>query len=562
MRLPRHNMGGAQSLGQVDVGASGRKWAAETNAEKSMIGAFGQIGIAAGKIFDAQDDAEDSLLYQQTLHADTIANTDITTFLNNTPQVDVNLESTPLGVVEWLEKNKTKYTIENGRIATDKFSLDYLKDHYAEQGKNALSTLKDTEYRDDYVGNMTSQINVAAGQATLNQIKQRQSRLRAEADITYNNAVDSLDEGLALQLIEDNVKNKVWTPEDEVVKRAELGGQIDYNSYSKRYQSNNPGDLQDLSEDIWNNPNRMTNQQRMTLSEKTNSKIAKANSVHEAAVSKNNSDRSKAKQNTVLMDLSENGAMTWQRLKKATQGMLPEDITTIVTLNRSLSQESKVTKLKSNPDIVNELDNQILSLATLDENVTQPQAKAAATRAINDAVYLGPDGGGITGADGMRMMADVEKMEKMPFNSQDYNNAEEIIYNNIVGASKKSPAFAILENASVSKAQAIKMQQDLIRAMQIGEEGFSATDWVNENLWEYVSSEYHNNINTAREKTGMYAFKETTAVSGVSVIDLVETKAKIDRALKNKSITEKGAEEAWLKANLISRQSALQNKGE
>ncbi|RKZ95355.1 MAG: hypothetical protein DRQ40_03830 [Gammaproteobacteria bacterium] len=422
--------------------------------------------------------------------------------------------------------------------------------------------MKDTEYRDDYVGNMTNQINVAAGQATLNQIKQRQSRLRAEADITYNDAVDSLDEGLALQLIEDNVKNKVWTPEDEVVKRAELGGQIDYNSYSKRYQSNNPGDLQDLSEDIWNNPNRMTNQQRMTLSEKTNSKIAKANSAHEAAVSKNNSDRSKAKQNTVLMDLSENGAMTWQRLKKATQGMLPEDITTIVTLNRSLSQESKVTKLKSNPDIVNELDNQILSLATLDENVTQPQAKAAATRAINDAVYLGPDGGGITGADGMRMMADVEKMEKMPFNSQDYNNAEEIIYNNIVGASKKSPAFAILENASVSKAQAIKMQQDLIRAMQIGEEGFSATDWVNENLWEYVSSEYHNNINTAREKTGMYAFKETTAVSGVSVIDLVETKAKIDRALKNKSITAKGAEEAWLKANLISRQSALQNKGE
>jgi len=527
-------MGGAQSLGQVDVGASGRKWAAETNAEKSMIGAFGQIGIAAGKIFDAQDDAEDSLLYQQTLHADTIANTDITTFLNNTPQVDVNLESTPLGVVEWLEKNKTKYTIENGRIATDKFSLDYLKDHYAEQGKNALSTLKDTEYRDDYVGNMTNQINVAAGQATLNQIKQRQSRLRADADNTYNDALNNADEGLALQLIEDNVKNKVWTPEDEVAKKAELGGIIDHGIALEVLATGTPAEVQRLEYDIWNTPNRMSNAQVASLDDQIKAREKADTARVTARNDKVKTEISQANRADLTSRIAQSGTIPWSDIDNA--NLSPMDEIAVVSLNKS-SVESNA--LKSDPQTEIAMQLQVMELSIPSE-VPIHQARYAALVAVSSNLSDGL----LTPEDADKFFDAIKGAESLPYNTAEYKRATDRIYLTLVGVSKDANSFT--DKSAVNRLNALNMEEAMIADMRAQGTEFNADKWVSEKMPTYALRGLKKNADKLeREQYKAFAIKENIKSEDGStskITNITATEDKIRQQYKDGKINKAQAD--------------------
>ena len=238
MKLQRHNVGGVQSLGQVDINAPGRKWQAKTQAKTSMTNAFYEGSNQLSTVFKAQDDAGGELLLQQRLLADGVHHARSLSYLENTPNLDLaNGKDIPDDIrtyaMQWAVDNPDANGNAPQNVKTHEIIDGYMQSEYRSTIDASVNALAESGHAADYVKAIDGSVIEGTAKTLKIQLTQRQEDLKAQADTQFAAAVQVNDELSAELIAANNVKIGAWTPQVAAEKLAKLGPQLDYNNVNE-----------------------------------------------------------------------------------------------------------------------------------------------------------------------------------------------------------------------------------------------------------------------------------------------------------------------------------------
>jgi len=237
MKLRQHNLGGAQSLGQVNINAPAQKWQAKTNAQNSMVNAFQQGANVLSELFDAQDDAGSKLLLQERILADGVVHARSLSYLENSPVIDLAAQDVPDSVrayaTQWATDNPDAQGNAPQRVKTHEIIDGYMQNIYRDTTSASVDALKDSGLASDYVKAMDEGIIRGSAQTMKIKLTQRQEDLKASADAQFGAAVQANDETSAQIIAGNNVEIGAWTPKIAAENLAKLGPQLDYNNINE-----------------------------------------------------------------------------------------------------------------------------------------------------------------------------------------------------------------------------------------------------------------------------------------------------------------------------------------
>lgn len=525
MRLPQGKRTGVQSLGRGDINAPSREWAAKTNARNAMVGAIQSTLKVIGDVYEKQDDNANQLKYRQHVQQDKAAMEEARVFMANTSVVDVENFKGPDGILKFLEANPGKYRDEPGGTTakTHGFMLDYAKFQAEELNKGAMESLQGTKYQSNYVADMTSTVVGSIQGLGTSKAKQAQAANSAKAGILYQDAVDGLDENSAMEMIESNVGNGTWTPEFAAEKQMTLGRDIDHGSALARLSSNSAGELGVLASEVFTEPNRMSNTQRMSIYDKAESKRARIEGAQQQAREKWKNERSgKARTGLMRQLYTDQQPMTVDDIANA--GLSDADERAMYALNDQF--RAKAAKAPTSPRFMANVQMEMAELS-----VPSQESIARRKMDLKNRLAEGLMSGELSPDDAPKLFNQVESMSKVPYATPQYKQARDMIFVALVGGVETNE-WNMGQATQVSKLNAYNMVNGLHAAYQ--EEGaeFEPTEWVQANVKQFETEAMQETSRTLDEQLGQgYIIRGSDGYP-----DSAATREKMKRDYKNGKI--------------------------
>ena len=258
MRLPEARVGGVQSLGREDINQPNQKWRAEMQTRSAIGDAFTQAGKLFADIFAGQNEAKNLQLLNQRILDDRTLHTTTLDYMTNVQQIDLSEESdAPKEVREyaaaWAKKNAKPGQGPVTSVPTHEIIDGYTREMFDRTSASSLEALKGTKLEGQYLQNMTPSMVAGASVSVTQKLKQKQTELKAGADLQYNEAVNRMDPVQAKQIADANLASGAWTPPEYAKAMEEMPGQIYEVQVQERiYNATSESQVAQLQREIFN----------------------------------------------------------------------------------------------------------------------------------------------------------------------------------------------------------------------------------------------------------------------------------------------------------------------
>lgn len=230
MKLPGRIRSNVETLGRHDIYGPIKAANAEAQATEAWGRAFDKAGKLLGELMDDQDDAKELLMLRERIMKDQQANAEIEAYLTETNVIDVMDPEVPEIIrnygYEYLRKQQAPDDLS--QVKTHEIMDGVIQAQYDASSKASLDYLKETKVAHKYLEAMTSQWTRGIDSTMTTKVVKRQNELKANAETLYQSHLNLLNEEAALEQINENIQNGVWTPDYGQEKLQALGPTIDY----------------------------------------------------------------------------------------------------------------------------------------------------------------------------------------------------------------------------------------------------------------------------------------------------------------------------------------------
>jgi hypothetical protein len=492
MKMPGQLDFGVQTLGRPDAAAMRFKAGAEQEASMAWGKALGDTGKAVADIAIAtgQADAAQTLAERVAMDKRSTAELDAWLATNQsfdtmtTPLPDEASGASAPAVPEAVLRAAEKLGL-TGQVDVYEIAVLASKEHLdatTAASKEAMGA-KDSSKQaiTKYIQQMDTAWAGSASNATQVHTIKRIEHLAARADVSYTAAINSLDEGAAMQIITDSEQSGIWTPEYAAIKLQALGSTIDQVAGTRMYRdAATQADL-DLADDFVDK-SRIEPAQRIAMMKLSDQQQEKQYTVE---MRKQPVNYGKAQAQLI------GGTLTINTVKDlAATGKISGAHAN--TLRLALEAPARTT---SEPKVVSDLRGEITLLRFRDDDFNSSTQRARVMRDQLRTAFTGMTPGGkfvgktLAGNDFEELMGLVDEHENKSLgqNGQRYANAK----NMLKIATKYSDALDARIEGDYPEGQAyaagLRGLQDHMDTM--GTEA-NPTEWVTRNAQNYDPTVY------------------------------------------------------------------------
>ncbi len=250
MKLPGTLDFGVQSLGRTDTAAMRAKTTAEQNAALAWGNALATAGNEVAAVATAEGLADANLTLSERVAMDKKSIAELDAYLDSNPSVNLTDENVPAAV----RKAAAMAGYENGLVDTFEIAIESSKQHFETSRKASTVAIGEKNNAKQALTKYNQQMDTSwarsAQNATKVHVLQRLQHLSARADLSYNNALNDLDEVEMLKIAGEMEQTGVWTPEYAGAKVAAIGTTVDTLKATRRYsEATTQGEL-DATDDF------------------------------------------------------------------------------------------------------------------------------------------------------------------------------------------------------------------------------------------------------------------------------------------------------------------------